>query len=193
MMGDLASEREAEILLRCREGDWSDYGEIVERYQPLVWAAVDAATSDKASIPDLVQEVFVKAFEKMHTFRSGSRLSSWLYRIARNHALNHSRKFRGAKRTVSLEDASLNSGYEIAGTLDEPDTVTEAKARKEALDRMICRLPEHYRVVLNMYSQGEMTYESISDALEIPLNTVRTHIRRARLKLAEYAEQEGWK
>jgi len=192
MLKDLPPDREAEILACCLEGDWSDYGEIVERYKPLVWSAVDAATDDKASIPDLVQEVFVKAYEKLYTFNMGGKFSSWIYRIARNHTLNHTRRFK-VRRAVSLEAVQEDSGRSIAQNGEGPEKIVEKEARAAALEAMISRLPESYRMVLNMFYQGEMSYEEIAGETNMPLNTVRTHLRRARLKLAEFATEEGWK
>src|SRR5437773_11258457 len=101
----LAPDREAAILRRCQAGDWSCYGEVVDRYRRLVWAAVTAAGADEARAEDLVQEAFIRAYEKLYLFSFGSSFACWLYRLARNHALSASRKQRrDAGLLASLAD-----------------------------------------------------------------------------------------
>ena len=186
---DLSAERETEILRACLAGDWSGYGTLVDRYRRLAWAAVDAVLDDPEAVPDVVQEVFIRAYEKLHTFRFNSRFSTWLYRIARNHAMNFRRRALRLP-AVSLDwEAGLRA--KLAGG-EQPERAYFVRERRRALGRMVAALPARYRAVVNLYYLGELTYEEIAEVLRTPLNTVRTHLRRARLQLARQAIECGW-
>jgi RNA polymerase sigma factor (sigma-70 family) len=196
--------REREVLQQCRRGDWSQYGWLVERYRRLVWAAVDAVCDDPAGVEDLVQEVFMRVYEKLGTYRGESGFSSWLWRLARNHALGQRRRMLRRPRWVSLELRSGNSGtragYSVrdesdlrtSAALSSPDAQYVDAARDAAVRSMLARLPSDYREVLNLYYLGDYTYEDIAAATGLPLNTVRTRLRRARLRLADMARAASW-
>jgi RNA polymerase sigma-70 factor (ECF subfamily) len=188
----LAPDSEAAILRRCRAGDWSDYGQLVERYQRLVWAAVDAVAPDKSAVPDLVQESFVRAFEKLHLYESRSSFSSWLYRLARNIALSAGRS--AARRPVQLmgEPRELELGAPPPRRMDGPAEAYLDSARGRALRALLAELPEQYHEPLALYYFHDLSYGQIAQALGLPLNTVRTHLRRARLRLLELARGQGW-
>ena len=190
----LEVDRETAILHACRAGDWRDYGVLVERYQRLVWAAVDAAAPDKSAVPDLVQESFVRAYEKLHLYEFRSSFSSWLYRLARNLALSAGRS--AARRPVQLIGGSLRLDAATAGQTEQrgggPAQAYFASARGQALRALLAELPEQYHEPLALYYFHDMNYEQIAQALELPLNTVRTHLRRARLRLLELAREQGW-
>ena len=184
----LAAERA--LIQRCQQGDWSQYGQLVERYRRLVWAAVDAAIDDPGQVEDVVQEVFVRVYEKLHLFGFRSSFSSWLWRLARNHALHVRRKAQRRPTWFSLyhEDGSQR---ELRGA-GSPETEYAAEQREAAVGDLLHALPEEYRSVLNLYYMGEHTYEDIAALTGMPLNTVRTRLRRARQRLSELARGNGW-
>jgi RNA polymerase sigma-70 factor (ECF subfamily) len=181
---------EGALIQRCQDGDWSHYGLLVERYRRLVWAAVDAAIDDPGQVEDVVQEVFIRVYEKLHLFGFRSSFSSWLWRLSRNHALQVRR--RSARRPGWLSLYHNNgSQRELRGTAS-PEAGYANELREEAVTGLLRALPEEYRSVLNLYYMGEHTYEDIAALTEMPLNTVRTRLRRAKQRLAELARAKGW-
>ena len=187
--------QETAILKRCLAGDWSEYALVVERYQRLVWAAVDAVVAEPCDVPDLVQETFIKAFEKLHTFGFRSSFSSWLYRVARNLALNHLRKHARRPKASSLEldDNAGRNADESLGAGGRPEANLWQAEQERELERLIRQLPEHYREVINLYYLQELSYEEIAEHVGRPLNTIRTHLRRAREQLKEMGTAAGWR
>jgi len=185
---------EQRIIARCRAGDWSEYGWIVNRYRRLVWAAVDSVTGDDAAAQDLVQEAFIRVYEKLYTFRGDSQFSSWLYRLARNHALSHVRKMNRRPHLDSLDaqPARQHEPYSRLPDNRRPDTEYETDARQRELARMLGELPVEYREVIDLYYAGELSYQEIADILRLPLNTVKTRLRRARQRIAAAAQASGW-
>ncbi len=190
--GDPRLAAERSLIQACQQGDWSQYGLLVERYRRLVWAAVDASLDDPSHVEDTVQEVFVRVYEKLHLFAFRSSFSSWLWRLARNHAL-HVRRKNSRRPWLSLQARAGDDTprYEPAGT-GSPQAEYTGAAQQEAVTRMLRELPEEYRSVLNLYYLGEHTYEDIAELTGMPLNTVRTRLRRAKQRLAEAARNSGW-
>lgn len=186
---DGAVADEAELLARCRAGDWSGYGRLVERYQRLVWAAVDSAALDSAEAADIQQEVFVRAFEKLHLYTGRASFSSWLYRLARNHALNHLRRRRRRPRLIPEDSAPAQSA---SPAQSDPARSYDSAARALLLRRLLAALPPVQHEALVRYSYLEQSYETIAREMRLPLNTVRTQLRRARLRLQDGARAAGW-
>lgn len=182
------------IIRRCQAGDWSDYDKLVERHRRIVWAAIDAVIDNKSLIPDLVQESFIRAYRKMGTYQFKSSFSSWIFRLARNHAISYLRSKAAKLRATSIDDDSDDSlpiSQRLAGGTEPAEEYEQQELRRN-LDMILAQLPEHYRAVLNLYYLQEHSYEEIAQIQDIPLNTVRTHLRRARQKLMELTGQGGW-
>jgi RNA polymerase sigma-70 factor (ECF subfamily) len=188
------TELEAIILQRCRSGDWSEFGWIIQRYQRLVWSAVDGVTDDKEAVPDLIQEAFIRVYEKLHTFKYKSSFSSWLFRLARNHALSYLRRIQRRPRVASIDEhPRMTIERNTAGPPDcPPEEQYLNEAQYLALEEMLVRLPEKQRMAINLHYSGEYTYEEISRILGAPLNTVRTWLRRGREQLLRMAAEGGW-
>ncbi|MCH7471880.1 RNA polymerase sigma factor [bacterium] len=193
----LTSGQEEALLRRCLAGDWSEFGGIVDRYRALAWAAVDAAVDDKSAVPDLVQEVFIRVYEKLPTFRFQASFSTWLFRLARNHGLSWQRRQgRWSRRVATLDmgDAGSGAGHgRPIASGEQPEALYSEGARQRALSGMLARLPGKYRLVINLYYVKEYTYDEIATALELPVNTVRTHLRRGRERLLALSSEGGWR
>jgi RNA polymerase sigma-70 factor (ECF subfamily) len=141
---------------------------------------------------DVVQDVFIKVFRALPEFRGESKLSTWIYRIARNEALNAREKRRA--HFIPIEDC------EHLGT-DEgnPEASREKRAAAERLERFMRRLDEKERLALELRYRGEKSYEEIAEIMDIPLGTVKTHIYRAKLSLKRMmtgagagSPEKGW-
>jgi len=205
----LSAERETAIVQACQSGDWSAYGVLVERYRRLAWAAVDAVLPGSPQVEDIVQEAFVRVYEKLYTFRYRSSFSSWLYMLARNQALMHRRMQRRRHASLSFEDLSQrrrSDGASVAAaepalSLAESDGRAygqsplggiEQASRQSALAGMLAELPQEQREALNLFYLGDMSYEQIAQTLNLPLNTVRSRLHRGRERLQELARGRGW-
>jgi RNA polymerase sigma-70 factor (ECF subfamily) len=183
----LDAAREAEVLAQCRSGDWRAYGELVERYQRLVRAAVDCGQGEH-ELADLVQESFIRAFEKLHLYRGQGSFSSWLYRLARNLALNR-RRAMARRPWAALEAAGIG----VAQASDsQPASAYLRSERPRVLRRLVAELPpQQHEPLARHYFLGQ-SYEQIAAELGLPLNTVRTHIHRAKQRLQDGARRAGW-
>jgi RNA polymerase sigma-70 factor, ECF subfamily len=173
---------ERALVERCRSGDDTAFGELVEHYKDLVYAVVYRMTADRTQVDDLAQEVFLKVHRGLPYFRGEARLSTWIYRIVQN-VCSQARAQRRPERSLERPDGT---------PAIEPRSADASFADLELRDRLekaITRLPDNYRLLIaSHYLQG-VPYEALAEALNIPLGTVKTHLYRAKRQLRELMDE----
>jgi len=176
---------EAELIRRAQAGDPAAFDLLVERYTPYLYRVVRRLASDQNEAGAIVQEAWLRAWRARHRYVADRPLSPWLVRIAVNVARDLWRK------KAPLDFADLG-GEEIV--LPDPVPGPEDQlTRKEALERLVRgvkKLRPEYRMVIALRYDAGLSYNDIASALEIPLNTVRTHLRRAKSVLRLWMEAE---
>ena len=124
----------------------------------------------------------MKAFDSLSSYHDGYAFSTWLYRIATNHTIDYLRKKKLS--TISLDEPVSSwegtSVREFADPESHADKPVFDRERKQWVAQAIERLPEKYRQVIVMRHMEELSYDEISEALELPLGTVKAHLFRAR-------------
>jgi len=136
---------------------------------------------------DLVQETFVKVFRALDRYDVERPFSAWIFTIASRLAIDHLRRRR--VQTVSLSVSDSGSGEErtmdVEDTGLKPDEITSNREEESATEQLIDGLPEHYRIVVLLRHQQDLSYEEIAEALNLPLGTVKARIHRARALLKD--------
>jgi RNA polymerase sigma-70 factor (ECF subfamily) len=159
----------------------------VRRYQRPVIGFIARLIGDRATAEDLAQETFVKAHRSLAAFDTTRRLSSWLFRIAHNTAVDALRRSRAP--TVSLDDRAESDGEPAAPDAADP---VERKALGRALEAALAQLrPDFRAAVLLRYEEG-LSFDEIGHVLGIPETTARSHVHRARKELAQHLSAAGW-
>ena len=168
-------------LARAALDDIEAFSELVRRHQDFVYGAAMRVVRNPAIAEELAQETFIRAFRGLSTFRGDSQVRSWLYRIATNLSLN----------AVTRRREYPSDTIPEAAAPDSPARQAEVQEMRDDVHEAITALPEALRVPLVMREFGNKTYEEIAEELDIPLNTVRTRILRARRGLRD--AMEGWR
>lgn len=141
------------------------------------WMARDAHEAE-----DVVQETYLKALRAFASFRPGSNLKAWMFKILKHTYLNSRSKLE-RRMTVNVgpdEDVS-----ELAVDHETPYRILERRSKSQILQRAIANLPEHSREVLLLCEVEDLSYQEISEALSIPIGTVMSRLSRARRMLRE--------
>jgi len=162
-------------LLRRSSSDPSAFGELVARHQAFVFGAAFRITRDHALSEDIAQEAFLRAFKTAGEYRSEGPVRAWIYRIARNLALNSVTRNREIPSVLSDDVPNERS----------PEWHVLRAARIDDVRKAIAALPDALRGALIEREYNERSYEEIAELLELPINTVRTRIHRARKALEE--------
>ncbi len=165
-------------------GDRAAFAVLVERHQGRIISLLERLTGCREQARDLAQETFVSAYRKLSSFAHRSEFSTWLYRIACNHAAAFLRK----RRRPALVDAALPGGG-LHGVLEPATTAAPVSAGLEhaelsaRLAAALERLDDRYREVVVLADMHDATYEEVAEVLDIPLGTVRSRLHRGRLEL----------
>lgn len=173
---------ERELIGRCARGDELAFAELVERYKVMVFAIAQRMLHDHAAAEDLAQEVFLRVYRNLSTFRGEAKLSTWIYQIAYRVCLEELQKPHRRQHYVSLD----------AGT-DELPAIDPGPAGvdlSQTLDFYLGKLPPHYRMALTLYYLQDRKYEEIAAVMELPIGTVKTYLHRAKAWLREHVVEE---
>ncbi len=185
------SPSDKELVRRCLDGDEHAAREIVSRYERPVFSVVYRNLHDSALAEDVAQEAFVRAFDRLETYDSSYRFSSWLFKIAYNLSVDELRK-KGLD-TVSIDgapDATTEEERQATGITpvdrsERPDERLEARELGREIEEAIGELRPDYRTAIVLRHIEGRPYDEISEIMEIPLGTVKTYIHRARKELQE--------
>lgn len=186
-------EESRELVTRILAGNTDEFQTVIERYQKLVAHIVFKMVTIGADREDICQDVFVKVYQKLGSFKFESKLSTWIATIAYNTSLNYLEK-----KKVPLVDDLMpeENGLERLPTdLISPEDTTDNRNISEVLIEEIDQLPVQYGTILVLYHLEEMPYKEISNITGMPDGTVKSHLFRARklLKdrlLAKYRQED---
>ena len=183
-MQDMRSD--AEIVQAVLGGDVNAFEALVLRYQKKVYNTVLRLTGDSVQAEDLSQEVFLKIFRGLSSFRGESSFSTYIYRVAANTAIDALR--RREAPTVSLS-AENEEGEEFELALPDPGPLPvellESRERRQAIRAAIDALPEHHRTVILLRELDGMSYQDIAKVMGLTEGTVKSRINRARARLRQ--------
>lgn len=145
---------------------------------------------------DLTQDIFIKVYQNMETFRGEAQVYTWIYRIAANHVLNHLKSAR-RRRWLSLMDKPLGEVFkeeEIEPVFREhtaapgPDHRLEKGERERMVWNVVQSLPPKYRIAFVLHRYEEMSYREVAEAMDLSLSAVETRIHRAKKMVMEKLE-----
>lgn len=174
--------QDLKTIKRCKRGEEPAFAEILARYRGPIYNLCYRMTRNPEDARDLGQEVFIKVFSLLDRFDEDYAFSSWLFRIATNHCIDHLRRNR--MRFLSLDGAVGKDGQEFELQLPDhgpgPDQVMQRRQAVERLEEVIADLPPHYRAITLLRHDQQLSYEEIAEILHLPLGTVKARIHRAR-------------
>ncbi len=162
-------------------GDRDAFGYIVDRYSALLARVVAEIVRFQEDVEDIVQECFVRAYSSLDTYRNDSQFRTWLLRIAHNTAVTRSQQHVRRDATVAHDSEAVSLAADDEAVL--PDELLGSRELEERVASCIDDLAEHYRVVLKLYYYEEFTYPEIAEVLGKPMNTVKSHLSRAKARL----------
>jgi RNA polymerase sigma-70 factor, ECF subfamily len=191
---DLANLPDADVVALAQQGREAAYRELIRRYERPVFSLVLRMVRDRELAEDLTQDTFVKVLNHIDRYRPEFKLSSWLFKIANNVAIDHLR--RRSIDTVSMDgsphaetsDAVEATAFEVG--IPQESALEELAARElgSEIERAIAQLrPEYRSCILLRHVEGR-SYEEIATTLDLPLGTVKTYIHRARHELRKALE-----
>jgi len=184
-------QAQAALIEQAKIGDQQAFATLVELHQDHVYNLAYRILQNPEEADDATQEVFVKVWQALASFRGDAKFTTWLFRIVHNHCLNKLRSVKNAPKTVSTQ-TSLNEGddeeHDLLANLpgdqsDEPSFQFENRERCKLIWQQVELLPPKYRSIITLYYLQEFSYEEIASVLDMPVGTVKTHLYRAKALL----------
>jgi RNA polymerase sigma-70 factor (ECF subfamily) len=179
-------EDDAALVKRSREGDMSAFEALIARHKARVCRTLYLLLANPDDVEDAAQEVFIRVFRHLSTFRGESEFSTWLHRIALNTLRNWMRTHR---QTISLE-ALTGDRYPDMGHETVEKQVLSIEESME-VRRALAALPEHYRETIVLRHFHDLSYEEIAQIQGVPLGTVRSRIAKGRQILLDKLSAAG--
>lgn len=184
MLTDLTDEKLVELAV---SSDPEAFGEIVRRWERKIFALCFGMLGREDDARDAAQETFIAAYRNLSNFRGEAKVSSWLHRIAVNQCLTTKRRAKTRSEEFLDEESGEDERVFVAPAHRSPARATEQIERLTIVRQAVSSLPVDLRQVIVMKEFEEMTFQEISDTLELPLSTVKsrlyTALRQLRMKL----------
>lgn len=194
--------KEEELLSAYRNGDVSAFDGLVELYSAKLYRVAYMLLENKQDAEEVVQDAFIRAYKAFPSFRGDSSFETWMHRITLNLARNrfHWNKRRGMGLHVSLSAPQLSDSDSTGPVQDmdlpdmtmQPDQELETHELENDIEAIINALPAKFRESLLLRHREEMSYEAIAQTTGVPINTVKTRIKRARELLKEGLSQREY-
>ncbi|MCX7921299.1 MAG: sigma-70 family RNA polymerase sigma factor [Clostridia bacterium] len=182
------SDKEKYLLLKSKNGDIEAFEELIEAYQRKVFNMALRMIGNHDDASELAQEVFIRVYKSIKSFKEESSFSTWIYRITSNVCLDELRR-RKNKKVISLdEDIKAEDGdikRQVEDDKPTPDMVVENKEMRKAVNDAINTLSADHRMVVVMRDIQGLSYDEIAKVLKCPEGTVKSRINRARQELKQ--------
>ncbi len=175
------------VISRARRGEQAAFAELLSRYRAPVFNLCLRMLKNRDDAEDIAQEVFIKVFGMLERYDERYAFRSWLFKIAANQCIDFIRKNR--VKLLSLDEPMKYQGEEIEREFPDeretPDQELEREQLGEILMAIASELPPHYRSMIVLRHQEQLSYDEIAEILDLPLGTVKARIHRARAMMKE--------
>ena len=168
------SDADAELVDRYLAGDMTAFDELMIRYERQIYRVCYRFVENREDARDLAQEVFIKAFEHLGTFRRESSLKTWLYRIAMNHCINHVKKH--SQEFVEVNEYTGSIRASVQSQLEE-------REQREHFRRLVKQLPPKQKAILELRINEQLSYEEIAKISGRSVSTIKASVFFALEKL----------
>ena len=172
-----SAEQDRLLVQAALRGEQVAFAELVTRYQSAVYNMASRMLGDPTDAEDAAQEVFVRAWNQLHTFQQDRRFSTWLLSIASHHCID---VLRRRKPQAPLEGVAMY----VQSNEPEPDELVLQDEQREMVQGLINALPDKYRAVTLLRYYGDLSYDEIARATGLTESAVKTQLHRARKMLA---------
>ena len=180
---------EMELVRAAAGGDEAAFSELVRMYENKAYHLALRMCGNAEDAGDVAQDAFLAAWRGLPSFRGEAGFSTWLYRLVSNAAIDHLRRTKHQRGSVSLDDEELN--IDTIDTAPGPQDSAEGAELQRVVQDGLNRLGDDHRTVLVMREVQELSYEEIARALEIDMGTVKSRISRARNALRKILIKSG--
>ena len=193
------------LVERVLGGDNNAFGIIIKNTESLVAKIVFDTITNDGDRKDIAQDIYLKAYQKLHSFKFQSKLSTWIAQISYNTCIDHLRKRKLVLQENSFEEKETGSENDMLDMInaakgishEAADTAVMEKNISEILKTGIEKLPTVYKTLVTLYHTEELSYDEIGQITGLPAGTVKSYLFRARKELKnhlllQYKKEDLW-
>lgn len=174
-------QKETDLIARCKKGNHKAQMQVYDQYCDAMYNIAFRYLQNEDDAKDAMQEGFLKAFKNIDKYKPEATFGAWLKRIIINQCLDVLKKNKLEFEAVEVSDLQITN---------EVDWYYESNITKQDILEAIDRLTDKYKIVITLYLIEGYDHEEISQILELPIKTSRTHLRRGKLKLQDLLKQK---
>ena len=181
----MMKNNDVELVNNTLSGDETAFTLLFQKYQKSIHAIVWQRIKDYHIAEEITQDVFLQAYNKLSTLKDPNKFGRWLYVITKQFCTKWLQKERPAMQSLDATDIATLEKSDFAHYITEEREKKANEQYKEIVDDLLEKLPDNQRSVVILYYLHEMTYKAISKLLDVPINTIKSRISRARQRLKE--------
>lgn len=173
------------LVSRAKNGDYSAFEMLFDRHRDLVYRFAYQMAPRRDDAEDMVQEVFVRAYQNLHRYRDEAKFTTWILRIATNLGTDRARMYTRRNKLEQQEAAGALTWMTIGSDTENPIQNLEQEKLKELLRNAIAELPEHHRNAIVFRDIQEMDYQDIAEFFKCSVGGAKLRVLRARRALRD--------
>ena len=180
------------LLARAKKGEIAAFESLMTAYENRIYSRALRSTGSEQDAADITQEVFLRAWKNLDSFRGDSSLSTWLYRVTSNLCVDFARKKAAEGMPTSIDDEeSPAADLADPSRMAQPEAAAENSELREELQFALAQLSEEHRRVVLLRDVAGMTYTDIARTLGLEEGTVKSRLARARASLRKILLERG--
>jgi len=173
-----------DLIQKLKTKDVSSFKELFEKYHSMVFNTSCKMLGNREDAEDLTQDVFIKAYKSIHSFRGEAKLSTWLYKITINQCLKQRRR-KKIVRWLSLDFLLEESGgISSPSSLGNPDSEIMRKESEKIIQSAVDSLPEKQKAAFILHRYEELSYKEVAEVMNISVSAVESSLHRAKENLS---------
>jgi RNA polymerase sigma-70 factor (ECF subfamily) len=177
------------LVLAAKAGDLSAFSMLVEHHTAAIYTLAENLLGDVDEAEDATQETFIRAYNRLETFRGQSAFTTWLYRIGINICRDYLRRRQRQEHYMEIRRSDRSWSDEHSNI--DPERVVLAVEKRQTLSRALGQLPISYRTTLLLHDVEGLTISKVAILMKVPLSTAKSRLRRARLTLVTLLNEQG--
>lgn len=184
---------ENRLIKKAQKGDSKAFEELMEEHFKKIYNIAYRMTNNPDDASDMTQEVMIKLFRNIGSFKGNSKFSTWVYRVATNTCLDELKKSRRHSHTSLNAEIDTGEGeltVEVEDTSPTPEQATETKELRDMVAQAIVKLSPEHRTVIVLRDIRGFSYEEIAEILKCGAGTVKSRINRARASLKKVLQKD---
>lgn len=178
-------DKESRLIKKAKSGNLEAFEQLILQYEKRIYNYCYRMTNSQEDAEDLAQEIFIKVYKNLKSFKGNSKFSTWIYRIAYNTCIDKYRKKEVATVSLTLNSDEEEKEIDLPSNDPLPEERIVSREEYDVVCECISELKPEYKNAVILRDIQNYTYDEIAEILNIPLGTVKSHISRGRAALRD--------